>query len=75
MLLLQLHENVQNWLVQKKTGKEELTEDSLLDSPFLRGLEKHVKNLCYELLQSKSELRLVEKWMLLSALILLFIDV
>lgn len=57
MLLLQLHENVQNWLVQKKTGKEELTEDSLLDSPFLRGLEKHVKNLCYELLQSKSELR------------------
>lgn len=61
MLLLQLHDNVQNSLAQKKSEKDDLNDDVTVESPFLKGLEKHVKNLCDELLQSKSDLRFVEK--------------
>ena len=57
MLLLQLHDNVQNSLARRKADKEDLTEDSVVESPFLLGLEKHVKNLCHELLQADSNLK------------------
>ena len=57
MLLLQLHDNVQNSLAKRKSDKEDLVEDSMLDSPFLKGLEKHVNNLCQELLQSDCDLK------------------
>jgi len=57
MLLLQLHDNVQNSLAKRKADKEDLTEDSVLESPFLMGLEKHLKNLCHELLQADSNLK------------------
>ena len=57
MLLLQLHDNVQNSLAKRKADKEDLTEDSVLESPFLMGLEKYLKNLCHELLQADSNLK------------------
>ena len=57
MLLLQLHDNVQSSLAKRKSDKEDLVEDLMVESPFLKGLEKHVKNLCHELLQSGSDLK------------------
>eukprot|EP00795_Rhopilema_esculentum_P010612 gene10612-19354_t len=56
MLLLHLHENVQNSLHQRK-NEEEATEEAVLESPFLKDLQKHMKKLCGELIRSETELR------------------
>ena len=57
MLLLHLHENIQNILTQKKTEEEDLAEEHIIEITFVKGLQKHLKSLCHELLTTDLEMK------------------